>query len=88
MTQSASALSQRPVTVIGAGLGGLTAALALAHRDGEDVLDAARRTGPVHEFRRRRPTLAEIYRDAVADHVGAAATIKPTYAAFTDAGIV
>ncbi len=26
--------------------------------------------------------------DAVADHVGAAATIKPTYAAFTDAGIV
>mgnify|MGYP002651330238 CR=1 FL=1 len=27
MTQSASALSQRPVTVIGAGLGGLTAAL-------------------------------------------------------------
>ncbi|GAA4873556.1 ABC transporter ATP-binding protein [Actinomycetospora straminea] len=33
------------------------------------VLDAARRTGPVHEFRRRRPTLAEIYRDAVADHV-------------------
>jgi ABC-2 type transport system ATP-binding protein len=31
------------------------------------VLDAARRTGPVHEFRRRRPTLAEIYRDTVAD---------------------
>ncbi|GAA4904901.1 ABC-2 type transport system ATP-binding protein [Actinomycetospora succinea] len=31
------------------------------------VLDAARRTGPVHEFRRRRPTLAEIYRDAVAE---------------------
>ena len=26
--------------------------------------------------------------DAVADHVGAAATIKPTYAAFTDAGII
>src|SRR3954471_2358606 len=31
------------------------------------LLDAARRTGPVHEFRRRRPTLAEIYRDTVAD---------------------
>ncbi|GLZ45543.1 ABC transporter ATP-binding protein [Actinomycetospora sp. NBRC 106375] len=31
------------------------------------VLDAARRTGPVHEFRRRRPALAEIYRDTVAD---------------------
>ena len=35
MTQSASALSQRPVTVIGAGLGGLTAALALAQRGAE-----------------------------------------------------
>lgn len=34
------------------------------------VLDAARRTGPVHEFRRRRPTLAEIYRDVVADSAG------------------
>jgi len=30
------------------------------------VLDAARRTGPVHEFRRRRPALAEIYRGTVA----------------------
>jgi ABC-2 type transport system ATP-binding protein len=31
------------------------------------VLDAARRTGPVLEFRRLRPTLSEIYRDTVAD---------------------
>ncbi|WP_328301736.1 ABC transporter ATP-binding protein [Actinomycetospora sp. NBC_00405] len=31
------------------------------------VLDAARRTGPVLEFRRLRPSLAEIYRDTVAD---------------------
>jgi ABC-2 type transport system ATP-binding protein len=31
------------------------------------VLDAARRTGPVLEFRRLRPPLAEIYRDTVAD---------------------
>ena len=31
------------------------------------VLDAARRTGPVLEFRRLRPPLSEIYRDTVAD---------------------
>jgi ABC-2 type transport system ATP-binding protein len=31
------------------------------------VLDAARATGRVYEFRRRRPTLSEIFRDTVAD---------------------
>jgi ABC-2 type transport system ATP-binding protein len=38
------------------------------------VLDAARRTGPVHEFRRLRPALSEVYRDTVAEPRGTSTT--------------
>jgi ABC-2 type transport system ATP-binding protein len=34
--------------------------------DDQAVLSAALATGPVHEFTRLRPTLAELYRDVVA----------------------
>jgi ABC-2 type transport system ATP-binding protein len=33
--------------------------------DDQTVLDAARAAGPVREFRRRRPTLAELFRNVV-----------------------
>jgi ABC-2 type transport system ATP-binding protein len=53
------------VTVLSEG-GGETV-LELAHdADGQKVLKAALRTGPVHEFALHRPTLTELFREVVA----------------------
>jgi ABC-2 type transport system ATP-binding protein len=40
-----------------------------ADADDQAVLRAALATGPVHEFRRRRPSLTELFRHVVSDHV-------------------
>lgn len=37
--------------------------------DDQLILQAAIATGPVHEFTRRRPTLIELFRDVVSEHV-------------------
>jgi ABC-2 type transport system ATP-binding protein len=59
------------VEVVGADGTACTRVLLAPGTDDQDVLRAALAAGPVHEFRRWRPSLAELYRDVV--EAGAAA---------------
>jgi ABC-2 type transport system ATP-binding protein len=59
------------VEVVGADGTACTRVLLAPGIDDQDVLRAALAAGPVHEFRRWRPSLAELYRDVV--EAGAAA---------------
>ncbi|MBW8803029.1 MAG: ATP-binding cassette domain-containing protein [Catenulisporales bacterium] len=69
-TDVAAGWADRVPGVVSADYGKSTTLVLAADADDQAVLDAARALGPVREFTPLRASLAELFREAVADHDG------------------
>ena len=69
-TEAAAGWADGLAGVESAESGATTTLLLTAEADDQVILDAARALGPVREFTPLRPSLAELFREAVADHDG------------------
>jgi len=69
-TDVAAGWADRVPGVVSAEYGKSTTLVLAADADDQAVLDAARALGPVREFTPLRASLAELFREAVADHDG------------------